>query len=146
MNLLDGSPDLWVHPVELTYLTPVADLAAKGRVSKATTQIAGAKKQLDLPRDLRTALLLPQFGSHLTDTEALVRSVGGQPAASARTLLGLIAARDTNSTAEFLATLLDSSAAIGGGIRRMVAFKSVETAYVDEYAKVFPSMRFVHII
>jgi hypothetical protein len=150
MRLLDGSPGLWVHPVEISYLSVFSDLARYGRIRPATAQNATRAKPLELSASVPAEKLIAAMRHHdeelrrsylpnLVDTFA-PRS---DPLAELR--------RDPAYRAStFLPRFIDAMRrAFGNGgaaARRWDVFKSIETPYLDEYAHVFPDMRFVHIV
>jgi hypothetical protein len=145
-RLLDGSPELWVHPVELNYLAVWDDLARIGAVTGPTVQnrTTHALTALDreLPREALLEVFEPQwqeiereYCGRLTPEDALEP---GRPEVQG----------ERWSAATFLPSFLDAARrAYGGtGEERLLAFKTIETPYVANYAHVFPGIRFVHII
>ena len=146
-RLLDGSPDLWMHPLDLCYLSAWDDLARTGHVSAATFQNRTTRRLRALDGALPATRLLEIYAPQWAEIERdyvnhLVEQIPlGDPATA-------LEERERWSAPEFLPAFLDATRMSFGdsGEERLLAFKTIETPYVDDYARAFPQMRFVHII
>jgi hypothetical protein len=145
-RLLDGSPDLWVHPVEVNYLSVLSDLIQYGRVEQRTLANASVKPLFlegELERDVLLDTLAVQFQEiEWTYLPNLVEPL--TPHGDPRELLD----RPRYGPAEFLPALLEAVRRCydSGGERRYLVFKSIETPYIADYERVFPELRFLHIL
>lgn len=148
MRLLDGAPDLWVHPVDVVYLTAFDDLARDGVLSGASMRTATTRSLAHLHGTVRTAALLDLWRPHIDTidveylhelTEPYERT--GDPEA------GFDAEQATTAGA-FLPAYLEAvrRACDARPEPRLLAFKTSETAYIDEYIDTFPGLRCLHIL
>ena len=149
MSLLDGSPDLWVHPVNFDYLSTLSDLLQFGYVRRSTIQTATTRKLRNLDRDAKTKLFLKGFASQVPDLNENYVQKLVEPIAVKEDPLRAVYTRDRYSTRDFFFTFLQSIR-VAYDERpfspQHYVFKSVETAYIEDYRKVFPEMRFIHVI
>ena len=149
MSLLDGSPDLWVHPVNFDYLSTLSDLLQFGYVRRSTIQTATTRKLRNLDRDAKTKLFLKGFANQVPDlNENYVRKLV-EPITVKEDPLRAIATRDRYSTRDFFFTFLESTRLAYDDrpfSPQHYVFKSVETAYIENYYKVFPEMRFINVV
>ena len=149
MRLLDGSPDLWVHPVEVNYLSVYSDLLQYGRVKPLTAVNARDSKPLMLEGKLPGDLLLKIFGWHAKEVDDTYLKHLKDPVAIKSDPLQKISPEAKYTASEFLNVFLDSvrSAYDDRSCRpKYYVIKSIETPYIEEYENVFQEMRFVHIV
>jgi hypothetical protein len=147
-RLLDGSPGLWVHPVEMNYLCVWDDLARCGRLSPLTVQNATTRELTALEEPLAIRALLPSFAHHWNEIRSTITSRLAEPPAEREDPTALVRTHDSCLVDEFLPLFLDSGrrAYAPDESQRLLVFKTIETPYVDDYARVFPGLRFVHIV
>jgi len=149
MSLLDGSPDLWVHPVNFDYLSSLSDLLQFGYVRRSTIQTATTRKLRNLDSDAKTKLFLKGFASQVLDLNENYVQKLAEPITVKEDPLRAIATRDRYTTRDFFFTFLESTRVAYDDrpfSPQHYVFKSVETAYIDNYCKVFPEMRFIHVV
>jgi hypothetical protein len=147
-RLLDGSPELWVHPVEVNYLAVFSDLLRFGHLRRRTTQNA-VTDPLSLDGALSLGLLRSVYEYHLDEIAETYAAGLEQPLAAARDPLAGLEGDSEMRPADFLPRLLEAGRAAYDGRGRAVtgyAFKTIETPYVDDYARTFPTMRFIHLL
>ncbi len=150
MRLLDGSPDVWVHPIEVNYLSVFSDLLRFGRIRKMTAFNATTSKPLMLRGELNTKLLIKVFSRHIKElNENYIQNLVETFEPTGNPLHGM-GLRSKFPADEFLRTFLESVRSVYdlrfSMAPKHIIFKSIETPYIEEYAKTFPEMRFIHII
>ncbi len=126
MRLLDGSPGLWVYPAELNYL---AAARVFGRTSDASGFSRWVQSQLE------------ELGRSYLDHLAEPIQTGRDPVQR----IG----RERPSMREALPRFLDAvqwayDVRVDGG--PLLMFKSIEVTRLREYERLYPQMRFVHIV
>jgi hypothetical protein len=137
LRLLDGSPQLWLHPVDVVYLGPFDDIARAGRIVGPAGRSATTRPLTALASRAPAGPLVDWFRGHVEELDTLAAR-DGDPFDGLRN--GKVRVE------EFLPAFLDAvRRAYRGGPARLLGFKTVEPAYVEDYARVFPDMRFVHI-
>ena len=149
MRLLDGSPDLWVHPIDVNYLSVFSDLLKYGRVNTLTSYNATTAKPLTVEGELDVNLLLNVFSGHLQEIEKTYINNLTEPVVARSSPLRAIKEVDKYSSRTFLPAFLKSvrSAYDDRSCNpRHYVFKSIETPYIEEYSDTYPEMRFVHMI
>lgn len=150
MGLLDGSPDLWVHPMNFDYLSTLNDLLWIRRVRRSTAQTATTRRLRYLHRPASTELLIKGFASQLQQLEESYLQKLVEPMALRADPLVAVRARDRYSAREYFFVFLEAVRAAcddrGPFPKPHYVFKSAEGAYVEEYCRVFPEMRFIHIM
>lgn len=150
MRLLDGSPDLWVHPVEVAYLSVFSDLSRYGRVRRYTAQNATTEKPLALDDAVSTELLIRSFSQHEDDLRNTYLPQLREPLSPRSDPFAMMRTRPAHRADEFLLGFLEAVREAYDARTdlepRWTVFKSIETPYIQEYARTFPSMRFIHIV
>lgn len=149
LRLLDGSPELWVHPIDVVYLTAWDDLATLGTISSPTMMHARTGRLDSLERRLPRSMLLGTFGRHWHDIDEeyvplLERPLDGVPNPE-----GLLPHDADYGVREFLPAFLDATRRAYDGRSApttKTVFKMVETPYIDEYLRLFPDMRCIHLV
>lgn len=146
---LDASPGLWVHPVDIVYLTVWDDLARRGAVAPDTRLNARTRPVRDLDGELPAAALVEELVHHweVIEREYLPRLA--EPIEPAARPAELLLDRAAYRAREFLPALLEAGRAAYDRRETKPAalvFKTLETPFVAAYAHVFPAMRFVHIV
>lgn len=147
VRLLDGSPDVWMHPVEVNYLAAVSDLLRTGRVRRKTLESATTDR-LRLEGELSAERLLDFYSTQWDDLDAYTGRLVDTfalPDDPARALRG----RKAYTAKEFLPALLEAARDAYDRrptLPRHIAFKTIETPFIADYERMFPEMRFVHIV
>lgn len=147
-RLLDGLQDTFVHPVEERFLTAFDDLAHYGRVTRLVEQncTTQALQHLDgrLPLDLLAGYFRISIAALLKHCAG---TMGPPSLLKSLDIEDVLPAADA-SIEEFTRLYLSGIAAkIRPDVRfRHYLFKSVEVAYLEDYERRFPDMRFVHIV
>jgi hypothetical protein len=145
-RLLDGAGTTWVHPVELNYLNAWDDLARIGHVRGLTMLNATTLPLTALDRELPVTTLLDVYGWHwdeIRDVYAARLSTPVDRSFEPRTEL---ARRDHWSPRGFLPAFLSTTARAYGVDAELLVFKTIETPFVSDYARLFPEMQFIHIL
>lgn len=147
-RLLDGLQDTYVHPVEEIFLTVFNDLSCNGRVSRHTRQNCTRKPLTYLNKKIGLQLLTTFYSDNLKTlhSEYILKceKTKNIPAVTLSELLK----KPEYDAAVFISDYLK---AIGEHVRPDIKFKhqlfkSIETPYIDDYAGIFPDMRFIHIL
>jgi len=149
MRLLDGSPDLWVHPVEMNYLSVFSDLLKYGRVRQETVYNATTKKPLFLNGTLSTDALTQFYAFHIKTIEHDYRDILLDAPVKKSNPLESLKSIEFYSPSEFLPKFLDGiwqKYDDFGHSQKNYVLKTIETPYILEYENTFPEMRFLHIV
>lgn len=146
---LDASPGLWVHPVDVVYLTVWDDLARRGAVAADTRLNARTRRVRNLDGELSAATLVAELAYHWEVIEREYLPHLAEPLEPAARPAELLLDRAQYRAREFLPALLEASRRAYD--RReteptALVFKTLETPFVADYARVFPTMRFIHIV
>lgn len=150
LNLLDGSPNLWVYPVEVNYLSVFCDLALWGRVMRRTRYNSTTHKLFLRKGRISARKLLGYFSLHFGEILEQYASRLNEPLAPAIDLRKALEEKGSYTIEEFLPALLETSRiAYGQQNSRTIqyrVFKTIETPYVEDFERVFPNMRFIHLV
>ena len=149
MQVLDGSPDVWMHPVDTNYLSVWDDLVRRGEPSWPTMQNATTRPLTALDEPLPTSVLLDEFGYQWHWLEEKVLPRLSEPVERSSDPAAELRGRESYRASEFLPAFVDCTRRAYGGAghpARALGFKTLETPYVEDYARVFPELRLVHIV
>ncbi|MBA2485325.1 MAG: sulfotransferase, partial [Nitrospira sp.] len=152
MRLLDGSPALWIYPIELNYLRAFAPRSVKGAVkrvlSSGMSTLPGHTGEMveNRQRKVFRAWMAEQL-QELKDTylDKLVHPipVTGDP-------LQTIMARVTGDVIGNLESYLDATRSCYDERRLpatpLLMFKSIEVSDLSRYSRLFPGMKFIHLM
>lgn len=151
MRVLDGSPDLWILPVDVVFLLLWDDLAAglpKIRGESYRTASTRSLRFLDVPIERRIAW--DTYGALIDDLDEHYVSKLVEPADLRRERFAPLAADGTVTLREFVPEFLeaarDAIARDGAPPARSLGFKTAETRYVDDYLRIWPDLRCIHIV
>lgn len=149
-RLLDGSSDLWVHPVEMNYLSVFSDLSRFKRVRSKTHFFATNDRPLALGGAVKTELLLKYFWPHIDEVRNLYMKGLIEPFDLKANPLSMIQRQPAYRAHEFLPALVESIRAAcderAHHTTRYPLIKTAEISYIREYSETFPDMRFIHLI
>lgn len=149
LRLLDGSTGLWVHPIDVVYLSAWNDLATVGTISNATMMHARTDRLGALERRLPTSILLDTFGRHWRDIDEDYVPLLEQPLEGGRSPASLLPPETEYGVRQFLPDFLDATRRAYDGRdvpAAAIVFKMVETPYIDEYLRLFPRLRCIHLV
>jgi hypothetical protein len=151
MRLLDGSPGLWIYPIELNYLRTFAPNSLRGKLKRAlwasASSLAGNHEAL---RQRRIRSVQRWVGEQLNEMKATYLDKSVEPVQARGNPLEDIKKRIRGPLRENLYSYLD-------GVRQcyddralpsepLLMFKSVEVVDLPRYRRLFPEMKFVHIV
>lgn len=147
-RLLDGLEDTYVHPVEEKFLTAFDDLASYARVTRLVEQNCTTRRLTRLDERLSREQLT---GYYQLSLDAIVKHCAetvGLPGEVREFSLEKVAPSQAFSVDTFTREYLAGLAAL---IRpdvdfRHHLFKSIEVPYIAEYERIFPDMKFIHIV
>ncbi|MEX2643529.1 MAG: sulfotransferase [Acetobacterales bacterium] len=147
-RLLDGMPEGYVHPAEITFLSALDELASRRRVSRSTQANVTVRPLGDLSRPVPSGRLLGFYGHQMREIESGYLANVADPPSPGPSPEAAIAARDAWQAAAFVPGFLNAMAAwLTPAVRpRFLVFKTIETPYVADYHALFPAMRFVHLM
>lgn len=149
LRLLDGIPRTFVNPLEIKLLSALDDLARSGKVKRTTSSNATTKKLSNLGKKIPAELLIDYYFPY--QVEVMKRdflSQIGDIRLNKRALLEEIKKEKFYTAGEFSEKFLWAMAkwlSEGKEIENII-FKTIETPYVPDYQKLFPEMKFLHII
>ncbi|OGV72785.1 MAG: hypothetical protein A3K19_28310 [Lentisphaerae bacterium RIFOXYB12_FULL_65_16] len=148
VRLLDGIPTAFVQPLESNYLSAMNDLARFGQVRRITIQNATVEPLQRLVDSLPTARLL-DFYRHQIDTirGAEVENVV-EPVTLGQDPLADLARQPSYTAQAFVPAYLRALAnwLLPETQMNVLLFKTIETPYIADYERLFPEMRFIHLI
>lgn len=151
-RLIDGSPDLWIHPIDVVFLPLWDDLAA------GFTEIRGASYRTATTRLLRHVEKPIARDDAWKVWKALVDDVEQTYAANLETPLTLrqaelesLGGSELVTAAEWIPEFLEASYRAttrnpDAPRPKLLGFKTSETAYVDDFLRIWPELRCVHIV
>jgi hypothetical protein len=151
MRLLDGSPGLWIYPIELNYLRTFSPNSLRGKLKRAAwawaSALAGSHEAV---RQRRIRLVHRWVGEQLNEMKATYLDKLAEPVQVSGNPLEDIKTSMQGTLTENLPSYLDA-------IRRnyddrhmpsapLLMFKSLEVVDLSRYQRLFPEMKFVHIV
>lgn len=147
-RLLDGLQDTYVHPVEELFLTAFDDLAHHGRLTRLVIQNCTIQPLTHLSGTLPSSLLARNYRPSLDLLLRYCSETIGPPKELSALSLDDIFSPTRCTVEEFTHGYLEGIAA---RVRPDVSFrhhlfKSIEVAYLAEYERRFPDMKFIHIV
>ena len=149
-RLLDGSPDLWIHPIDVVFLPVWDDEAGLERVRGESYRTATTRRLRHLDASLPWRRIAPLFTPQVDEIERdyLMHLVAPYP--PRRRELAVLDRAGTTGPAEFFPAFLEAARRTAARepdpAPAALGFKTSETAYVDEFARLWPKMQFVHIV
>jgi len=152
MRLLDGSRGLWIYPIELNYLRAFAPRTLKGTVKRMLS--AGASM---LPGHTRDTLDHRQrrhvqdwAAQQLQELKTTYLDKLVQPIPATGDPLQAIMGRVTGDVLGDLESYLDVVRSCYDGRRLsatpLLMFKSIEVSDLSRYSRLFPDMKFIHLM
>jgi hypothetical protein len=147
-RMLDGPSDLFVHPVEERLITSFDDLIKRKKVLLNTEQNCREHCINDIDKDVSTILLEKYFHSSLRmlkndhmNNSSVTKNI------EQFNIFHHMKNADYNISS-FLPEYLES---LGKHILpthefKDYLFKTIETPYIDEYVRLFPNMKFIHLL
>jgi hypothetical protein len=147
-RMLDGSDDLFVHPVEERLITSFDDLIKRKKVSRNTQQNCRKNCVGDLEGDVSALLLEKYFHPSLRMLKNA--HMNNSPITKNIDQFNISHHMEQNhyNISSFLPDYLKS---LGRHILpnnefKNYLFKTIETPYIDDYVKLFPDMKFIHLL
>ena len=147
-RLLDGSPDLYVHAPELNGLCALDDLAGRDAPLMDTLLNARTRPLGSPDREIPTRRLLDVYGGQWQEIEQEYGTRLVEPLARACDPAALLAQQQSWTARSFLPAFLQATQAAydaGPADRPLLVFKTIETPYVEDYARTFPGLRCIHL-
>lgn len=146
MRLLDGIKDLYMHPVEVNFLSALNDIACFRRIKRDTMLNCTVKPLLFLDKKIDTDLLVKYYKFHeqaILDIVANLRdkiSLGEPPFTHLK--------KNSYLPNEFVIDFLQAMSKWinKGNPSKHLGFKTIETPYIAYYETKFPDMKFIHLI
>lgn len=148
MRLLDGIPDSFILPVEINFLSRLNDLASNGHISRASVLNATIKPLKSLGIPANSHLLIQSYEQYIRYTyEKYISQIEGDISLGKDPLTALNV-KSSYMPAEFVNSFLHATSDWINNNQSVdhYFFKTTETAYIGDYEKMFPDMRFLHII
>ena len=151
MRLLDGSPGLWIYPIELNYLRVFAPASATSTLKRvvsagASLSAAGREKV----RQHRLHLIHRWAAEQLAELKHTYLDQVNEPIAVREEPLRTIKTRVQGTLSEDLHSFMDAVRTAYDdrdlSAEPHLMFKSIEVADLPRYRRLFPDMKFVHIV
>jgi len=147
-RLLDGLQDTYVHPVEEIFLSKFDDLAVSGRVKRLTAQNCISKPLRHLDGQLPRGTLVRAYADSAETLHRNYMLSCTETSSLAKPDLQALLNAPSYDVVAFVREYLQK---LGDYLRpdirfRHQLFKSIETAYIEDYAARFPEMKFIHIL
>jgi hypothetical protein len=152
MRLLDGSPGLWIYPIELNYLRCFSPSTLKSRTKRFLLALASGLSTIGRARveQHRRDVLHSWVSEQLTELQLTYLDKVSEPISVKGTPLEDIKACLRGTATDNLELFMD---AVRAGYddrdlseRPHLMFKSIEVADLPRYRRLFPEMKFVHIV
>jgi hypothetical protein len=152
MRLLDGSPGLWIYPIELNYLTVFRPRTWKGRAKRVLADLTSLiSEQAMTSLQARQKQALRNWTSYqLKELDEIYlhklvepMSVEGDPLRSVVNRLTGNVTRDLEAYLDAIRSCYDKRFL---ALIPVLMFKSIEVADLPRYATLFPSMKFIHLL
>lgn len=148
-RLLDGIPGAYVHAVECNFLSAIDSLYENPYVEDIVNKNATTRRLQWLCKPVLTERLLRYYAFHKSEIEndILAQMEAGEVALGEPPFAGL-AARPQWKAQEFVGAFLRAFSAWlqPETSLKLAIFKSIETPYIEDYERLFPEMRFIHIV
>lgn len=152
MRLLDGSPGLWIYPIELNYLRTFAPRTLKGSLKQTLAACAPIlpRQAVDAFEHRRRRLVRTWAAEQLQELQETYLDKLVQPIPVAEDPLEAISRRVTGDVCGDLGAYLDVIRSCYDE-RRLpslphLLFKSIEVSDLPRYGRMFPEMKFIHIM
>jgi hypothetical protein len=147
-RLLDGLQDTYVHPVEEKFLTAFDDIASHGRVTRLVEQNCTTRRLNRLDKQLSREQLANYYQLSLDTIMKHCAETVGLPGEVRELSLDKVAPGQACSVETFTREYLTGLAALTRPdvAFRHYLFKSIEVPYIAEYERIFPDMKFIHIV
>lgn len=151
MRLMDGSPGLWVYPVELNYLTSFAPRLLHRRVRQLGRQMLSTLPWNKEGCQQRHRTVFEWWASNQWEelthvyVDGLIEpiQIKDNPIEIIRNQTGKSLQNDLFIYLDAVQECFDNRAS---SAQPLLVFKSTEAADVERYDRLFPEMRFVHIV
>ena len=146
-RLLDGISGAYVHAVECNFLSAINDLVLRDYVSEGVIKNAVTHPLWHLNRPVSTERLRRYYAYHKQEIETeLLSVIDGIDLGEAP--FDALDRRPTWVARDFVTAFVGAFAGWlqPREIPELVVFKSIETPYIPDYERLFPGMRFIHIV
>lgn len=152
MRLLDGSPGLWIYPIELNYLRTFAPRTLRGAVKQTLAACASMlpRQAVEAFENRRQRLVSSWAAEQLQELKETYLDKLVRPIPVAEDPLEAIERRVTGDVCEDLGAYLDVIRSCYDERRNPslphLLFKSIEVSDLPRYGRMFPGMKFIHIM
>ncbi|MCC2643382.1 MAG: hypothetical protein K0S45_3795 [Nitrospira sp.] len=152
MRLLDGSPGLWIYPIELNYLRAFAPRSLKGTVKRALSSCMSSLPGHtgDMVQSRQRELFRGWVAEQLRELKDIYLDKLTEPIQTTGDPLQAIMARVTGDAIGDLESYLDAIRSCYDERRLpetpLLMFKSIEVSDLSRYGRLFPDMKYIHIM
>jgi len=147
-RMLDGPSNLYVHPVEERLITTFDDLIRRKKVLPNTMQNARVHSISNIDKNVPSILLEKYFQPSLRMLKNdHMRNSSATKKIEQFNIFHHMANREYNFSSflpEYLKAL--SKHILPKYNFKNYLFKTIETPYIDDYVRLFPNMKFIHLI
>ncbi|MBU2213659.1 sulfotransferase [Patescibacteria group bacterium] len=144
MRLVDGSPGVYVHPIECNFLAVWNDLVRFGKVRECVRKNALTTPLHFLHKPINRTLLYKFFNSHTKEMSSLLEKnkLNPQGPDPWETL-----SQEEYTLEKFIPAFLNAHALWTEGADNYphLFFKTIEAVYVDDYIRTFPDIKCIHV-
>lgn len=150
LRLLDACPRLWVHPIDVVYLAAWDDLARRGEVTYETRRGLATHPLQHLETPLPAAVLRDELARHWDEIDEWYVPLLAEPLERGpdprEALAGDAPLHVRDALPAFLRATRAAYAPAAAAAPDAYVFKSLETAYVEEWVRLFPRIRCLHLV
>ncbi len=152
MRLLDGSPGLWIYPIELNYLRTFAPLTVRSTVKRLLSACASTLpgRTGDAMKSRQRQHVQDWAAEQLQELKTIYLDKLVQPIPVNGDPLQAISARVTEDVVGNLESYLDAIRSCYDARRLpatpLLMFKSIEVSDLSRYEQLFPTMKCIHIM
>ncbi len=150
MRLLDGSPEVWVYPLQLDYFSVLGLRSLRGKLKWAGTRVTSGIAISDWVRDGNVKAFVEWARNQIEElNEVYVTqlvdaiSVNGDPLQMVRQSVRGSMRDDLIGFLRAIRSAYDDRLS---STEPLLVFKSLEVTELSRYHDVFPEMRFIHIV
>jgi len=147
-RVLDGIPGTYVHPVEMNYLAVWNDLAANHAVRRRTIVNASVEPLNHLSRRVSVAELESYYSYQLKEIEDTCFARAEGEISKGDDVWQTLRKRQDYTVTDFVPTYLQAMSrwSTPAAKNEHFLFKTIEVPYIQDYERLFPDMKFVHIV
>ncbi len=150
MRLLDGSPGLWIYPLEMNYFSIIGMRFVRGKVKRAVAGFLSGTGVAEKLRNRQTAALIRWATSQTHElNETYVKNLADPLSVDGNSFQAIHRGITGSIQGDLFVFLRAMKCAYDDKMSTaepLLVFKSLEVTELSLYHDFFPEMRFIHII